>query len=100
MTNSKTGSTRKRCRILCAAGSWAQKPHRAMDVEESPIVIDGFPADVRNRDGAANVIIETVNQAVTVEALFADCGSSGKLLPWRSRNWLLPTWACWRILPH
>ena len=57
-----------------------RKWHIAVDVEGSPLVIDVHPADVQDRDGAAEVIVEMLRTAPTVEKLFADDGYSGPKL--------------------
>ena len=54
-----------------------KKRHIAVDVEGSLLVIDVHPADVQDRDGAAEAIVEMLRTAPTVEKLFADGGYSG-----------------------
>ena len=48
--------------------------------ESSLLVIDVHPADVQDRDGAAEAIAEMLRTAPTVEKLFADGGYSGPKL--------------------
>ena len=57
-----------------------RKRHIAVDVEGSLLVIDVHPADVQDRDGAAEAIVEMLRTAPTVEKLFADGGYSGPKL--------------------
>ena len=51
-----------------------------MDVEGSPIAIHVHTADVQDRDGAPDVILDMLEVAPTVAKLFADGGYQGPKL--------------------
>ena len=54
-----------------------RKRHMAVDTEGSPIVLRVHWADVRDRDGAADVIVELLRKAPEMSRLFADGGYAG-----------------------
>ena len=57
-----------------------RKRHIAVDVEGSPIAIHVHTADVQDRDGAPDVILDMLEVAPTVAKLFADGGYQGPKL--------------------
>ncbi len=57
-----------------------RKRHMAVDTEGSPIVLQVHRADVQDRDGAPDVIVELLCQAPQVSRLFADGGYAGPRL--------------------
>ncbi len=57
-----------------------RKRHIAVDVEGTPIAVRVHAADVQDRDGAPDVILEMLEKAPEVTRLWADSGYKGKKL--------------------
>ena len=57
-----------------------RKRHMAVDTEGSPIVLQVHRADIQDRDGAPDVIVELLCKAPQVSKLFADGGYAGPKL--------------------
>ena len=57
-----------------------RKRHLAVDADGSPIVIRVHSADIQDRDGAVDVIVELLGKAPEVSMLYADGGNAGPKL--------------------
>ena len=57
-----------------------RKRHIAVDVEGTPITVQVHAADVQDRDGAPNVILDMLEKAPEVKRLWADSGYRGEKL--------------------
>ena len=64
------------------------KRHIAVDAQDSPIVMMVHPADVQDRDGALEVVIQLL--ATTISKLYADGGCAGPKLRKEIREQGLP----------
>ncbi len=67
-----------------------RKQHIAVDVEGNPIVVHVHPADVQDRDGAPDVIVDLPGKARGVSKVFADGGYRGSKLRDRLKDLTLP----------
>jgi len=56
------------------------KRHLAVDADGLPIVIRVHSADIQDRDGAVDVIVELLGKAPEVSMLYADGGYAGPKL--------------------
>jgi len=57
-----------------------RKRHIAVDVEGTPIVVQVHTADIQDRDGAPDVILDMLEKAPEVRRVWADSGYSGERL--------------------
>ncbi len=67
-----------------------RKRHIAVDAEGNPIVVHVHPADVQDRDGAPDVIVDLPGRARGVSKVFADGGYRGSRLRDRLKDLTLP----------
>ena len=57
-----------------------RKRHLTVDTEGSPIVLSVHPADIQDRDAAADVLVDLLRKAPEVSKVFADGGYGGPKL--------------------
>lgn len=57
-----------------------RKRHLTVDTEGSPIVLSVHPADIQDRDAAADVLVDLLRKAPEVSRVFADGGYGGPKL--------------------
>ena len=57
-----------------------RKRHLTVDTEGSPIVLTVHPADIQDRDAAADVLVDLLRKAPEVSKVFADGGYGGPRL--------------------
>ncbi len=67
-----------------------RKRHIAVDAEGRPIVVPVHPADVQDRNGAPDVIVDLPSRARGVSKVFADGGCRGDRLRDRLKELTLP----------